>query len=159
MPATKPGYVDDQSSDVLLETDDPRTYLQPQYFRPGRTSPTASPVFEQAGDAVGLVSRTGRPDLRRFVPPGDGNAEPMRVSRVAITTDAGLGKSAAVDWLLADSTCRTPVASPTEIRLRCRSLSATGYTEALLGLIADRWSGRSVPATGSPASPRLLSQA
>ncbi|MCY2980339.1 MAG: TIR domain-containing protein, partial [Planctomycetota bacterium] len=92
----KPPFIDTQGLRLLLETDRPEQYLHPAYFRVGRG--TRSSMAEQdLGDWV----EVDRAELAANELTVDGESR-VELSRLVITTDAGVGKTTTMQWLEAE---------------------------------------------------------
>ena len=96
MKSDKPWYIHDQIWRVLIATDDPRPYLNPEEMRPGRITETEA---LQARDSKWVRVRN-RDDVvfnRDCLHDEDG--QPINFRLLAITSDAGMGKSDATKWI------------------------------------------------------------
>lgn len=88
----KPPFIETQTFRLLLETERPERFLRPEYFRAGRG---ASPAMgeQNLGDWVTI----DRHDvMRNGVTSEDGTA--CDLSRMVVTTDAGVGKTTEMRW-------------------------------------------------------------
>ena len=86
-------YIATQSIRLLTDTEQPQRYLRAEYFRAGRAAgPSIGP------EDAGVWVEVNRWDLarNRVQNPDD---SPCDLSRLVITTDAGVGKTTTMDWL------------------------------------------------------------
>ena len=89
----KPPFILTQTFRLLLETERPERYLRPEYFRAGRNASSA--MGEQdLGDWVTI----NRNDVLRGRVKAE-NGATCDLSRLVLTTDAGVGKTTAMRWL------------------------------------------------------------
>jgi len=89
----KPPFVSTQGLRLLLDTDQPQRFLRAEYFRAGRgVGPSVS-----AAD-LGMWARLARADVVAGQTTLD-DGSPCSLRRLAITTDAGVGKTIALRWL------------------------------------------------------------
>lgn len=89
----RPPLIETQELRLLLETQRPQRYLHPEYFRVGRA--TRSAPREQD---LGQWATVDRGELaRNDLANADGSH--CDLSRLVITTDAGIGKTIAMQWL------------------------------------------------------------
>ncbi len=88
----KPPFIQSQSLRLLLETDRPERFLNPQYFRAGR-GPRSGAPDEDHGE-------WGQIERDELVRNHQGDSEALLdFTRVVITTDAGVGKTTTMQWL------------------------------------------------------------
>ncbi len=80
---------------LLKEIEDPRACLRPEYFRAGRVARSGGEPTEQHPDAWVGVERSEF--AHNALQTEDG--EPCDLSRLVITTDAGVGKTTMMEWL------------------------------------------------------------
>jgi hypothetical protein len=92
----KAPFIRTQGMRLLAETDRPERFLRAEYFRAGRGVSPAT-AREDLGTWLGV----DRLDVayNRLV---DADGSPCDASRLAITTDAGVGKTTAMGWLHAE---------------------------------------------------------
>ena len=94
--SNKPPFIDTQGLRLLLETNRPEQYLHPAYFRVGRGT-RASMAEQDLGDWV----EVDRNELAANELTVDGESR-VDLSRLVITTDAGVGKTTTMQWLEAE---------------------------------------------------------
>ena len=89
----KPPLITDQGIRLLTETDNPLHYLRVEYFRSRRPGTPGSPVADD-GAWIPVTRRDVVGNSVQFAP-----GRRCDFSRVALTTDAGMGKSVNMGWL------------------------------------------------------------
>ena len=94
-PPKHPPFISSQGVRLLMETEDPRACLRPEFFRAGRVARSGGEPTEQHPDAWVDVERSEF--AHNALQPEDG--EPCDLSRLVITTDAGVGKTTMMEWL------------------------------------------------------------
>jgi len=92
----KPPFILSQGLQLLLETERRERYLRPEYFRVGRGAAAAT-----AEQDTGTWVAVDRFDVAHNRVRAADN-EPCELSRLVITTDAGVGKTTTVEWLEAE---------------------------------------------------------
>ncbi|MCO6455390.1 MAG: SUMF1/EgtB/PvdO family nonheme iron enzyme [Pirellulaceae bacterium] len=93
---SRPPYIETQELSLLLQTDRPERFLHPEYFRVGRRSGSLRP--EQDQGQWGSVDRVELAHNRL----GNSDGSYCDLSRLVITTDAGVGKTTTMEWLEAE---------------------------------------------------------
>ena len=92
----KPPFVVSQGVRLLLDTDQPQRFLRAEYFRAGRGGRGLGPSVSEAD--LGTWVPLARADVvAGQTTLADGS--PCSLRRLAITTDAGVGKTIALRWL------------------------------------------------------------
>jgi len=124
----------------LSETVKPEDYLRSEYFRAGRGGGGQMDANQWA---FALKWIDDRDDLV-FGRVRNADGTVANLHRIAITTDAGIGKSAATKWM--EYRMNQPdtglFAFRIEISELCKHLNPTSFSSDLLNLIAARWNDR-----------------
>ena len=96
LPTNKPPFIQTRGLRLLLETERPERFLRPEYFRAGRG---AGPALAQRD--VGTWFAVDRHDVARNCVTDEKGAA-CDLSRLVVTTDAGVGKTTEMHWLEAE---------------------------------------------------------
>ena len=123
-PSQKPVFVGDQDWSVLVGAGDPLQYLKAEQLRANANLGEGWAPFDSRDDLI--FNRWAGGDL----------------SRVFLTTDAGLGKSCVMDWLTArwntsDAAC---FAFQFKLSHDDHRVSSADLTSGLLEMLAEHWS-------------------
>ncbi|MCY2977756.1 MAG: TIR domain-containing protein, partial [Planctomycetota bacterium] len=98
----KPPFIDTQGLRLLLDTNRPEQYLHPAYFRVGRGT-RASMAEQDLGDWVevdrNVLAANELTVANELSVPNESRVD---LSRLVITTDAGVGKTTTMQWLEAE---------------------------------------------------------
>ena len=89
----KPPFIETQELRLLLQTERPERFLHPEYFRVGR-----GPRSAESGRPLGEWGTFDRGELAGNVLTNT-DGSPCDLSRLVITTDAGIGKTTTMLWL------------------------------------------------------------
>jgi NACHT domain len=137
MSHSRPRYIVDQTWRLLMDTENPLMHLKPEYFRAGHSSVADGTLADWVALWLELEDHE-RVALDQVV---DRNGKPISLHRLMITTDAGMGKSAAVQWLWyrINKSDSGKVAFRIDVRQLERVLVGTNKTARLITELASQW--------------------
>ena len=143
MPDSKPWFIHDQRWSVLTATSDRKKYLDPEVLRYGRVTRLDVNELDQAWrtlpswDDLAMGSTHVVDDL----------GQPISLHRVIITSDAGIGKTKATEWLdhrinhPSTTSASSVMAFRFDVRtfLDGRQVTEFSVADQLIDELTDRW--------------------
>jgi len=134
-PEKLPPFIDSQGMRLLSELEDPRPYLRAEHFRAGRVARGGGDTTGQMPDAWMAVDRGEV--ARNSLSTEDGRD--WDLSRLALTTDAGVGKTTTMEWFEVELNRGSGDRLAMLLTFRdLRNISGDGWADGLLPLLARR---------------------
>jgi hypothetical protein len=134
-PEKLPPFIDSQGMRLLSELEDPRPYLRAEHFRAGRVARGGGNTTGQMPDAWMAVDRFEV--AHNSLAAEDGKN--WDLSRLVLTTDAGVGKTTTMEWLEVELNRGSSDRLAMLLTFRdLRNISGDGWADGLLPLLVRR---------------------